>query len=150
MTIQGMYSTFQAVFMCFSPSLRLGSGGEGGVKRDWYTTCLCIFSAYTAQRLFLVWDSQNPGGGGAIILPPPREVLEWPYTIGGGGIPPPPLGPPSPDQSDCGGKKMKHTVGKIWSGHFWYTNFWVPDPPSPPSSLLIHPWLPPPTPVSRS
>ena len=21
------------------------------------------------------------------------------------------------------------TVGKIWSGHFWYTNFWVPGPP---------------------
>ena len=23
-------------------------------------------------------------------------------------------------------------MGKILSGHFWYTNFWVPDPPFPP------------------
>ena len=27
----------------------LGAGG-GGVKRDWYTTCLCNFSAYTAHK----------------------------------------------------------------------------------------------------
>ena len=24
--------------------------GGGGVKRDWYTTCLCSFSAYIAQK----------------------------------------------------------------------------------------------------
>ena len=34
------------------------------------------------------------------------------------------------------------TVGKIWSGHFWYTNFWVPDPP-PPSAPLCQPPPPP-------
>ena len=45
----------------------------------------------------------------------PREVLEWPYTTA-------PLDPPSPDQSDHHGKKRKFTVGKILSGHFWYTN----------------------------
>ena len=33
---------------------------------------------------------------------------------------------------------MKFAVGKIRSGHFWYTNFWVPDPapPPPPRTLL--------------
>ena len=31
--------------------------------------------------------------------------------------------------------KNEFTVGKILSGHFWCTIFWVPDPP--PSSLLI-------------
>ena len=30
------------------------------------------------------------------------------------------------------GKKAKFTIGKIWSGHFWYTNFWAPGPPRPP------------------
>ena len=40
------------------------------------------------------------------------------------------------------GEKTKFTKGNILSGHFWYTNFWVPDlfPPS----LLILAWgLPP-------
>ena len=25
-------------------------------------------------------------------------------------------------------------IGKIWLGHFWYTNSWVPDPPPSSSS----------------
>ena len=29
-------------------------------------------------------------------------------------------------------EKRGFTVGKIWLGHFWYTNVWVPDPPPPP------------------
>ena len=27
--------------------------------------------------------------------------------------------------------KMKFTIGKILSGHFWYTNLWVPELPPP-------------------
>ena len=41
---------FLAVVVCFSSYLRIGSVGGGGVKRDWYTTYLCTFSAYTAQK----------------------------------------------------------------------------------------------------
>ena len=41
---------------------------------------------------------------------------------------------PSPDQSDHRRKKRHFTIGKMWSGHFWYTNFWVPDPPPPRSN----------------
>ena len=43
------------------------------------------------------------------------------------------VGDPSPpqDQSDHRGGTTKFTIGKILSGHFWYTNFWVPDPPFP-------------------
>ena len=33
----------------FFPLFAIGYGG-GGVKRDGYTTCLCSFSAYTAQN----------------------------------------------------------------------------------------------------
>ena len=32
---------------------------------------------------------------------------------------------------------MKFTIGKALSGRFWYTNFWVPDPPSPPSNTSL-------------
>ena len=52
--------------------------------------------------------------------------------------------PPSPpDQSDHRGKSTitKFTIGKILPGHFWWTNFWVPDAPSP-----SHTSLPPPPP----
>ena len=45
---------------------------------------------------------------------------------------PPPPAPPLPDQSDHRGRRQKFTIGKIWSGHSWYTYFWVLDPPSPP------------------
>ena len=34
--------------------------------------------------------------------------------------------------------KTKFTKGKTWLGHFWCTNFWVPDPPPPPKHLLKH------------
>ena len=34
---------------------------------------------------------------------------------------------------------MNFTRGKILLSHFWYTNFWVPDPPFPPPPFLIPP-----------
>ena len=52
-----------------------------------------------------------------------KEVLEWPYTMG---APPPP-----PTKVTIAGKR-KFTIGKILSGHFWYTTFWVADAPLPP------------------
>ena len=33
-------------------------------------------------------------------------------------------------------EKITCTTGEIWSGHFWYTKFWVPSPPSPLPILL--------------
>ena len=66
--------------------------------------------------------------------PPHREVSEWPCTAGGEGVtPPPPLDPPHHR-----GEKRNSPLGKL-SGHFWYTNSWVPDPtpfyyPPPPPS----------------
>ena len=38
-------------------------------------------------------------------------------------------------------KAIEFTIGKIWSGHFWYTKFWVqnPLPPSPPPAQK-KPW----------
>ena len=54
--------------------------------------------------------------------PPPPPVLQTQVTIVG---------------ETKKNRKKKFTVGKILSGHFRYTNFWVPGPP-PPSSLLIH------------
>ena len=66
----------------------------------------------------------------------------------GGGLPPPPPHPrggdPSPNPPPPPQTKVtivKITIGKILSGHLWYTNFWVPKPktaennknaPSPP------------------
>ena len=41
--------------------------------------------------------------------------------------------PPPPNQSDHRGKKRNAPLGRL--GHFWYTNFWVPDPT--PSSFLM-------------
>ena len=43
---------FQAVFMCFSPHLGIGRTGGGGgcLPKDRYTTCLCSFSPWTAQK----------------------------------------------------------------------------------------------------
>ena len=40
------------VFMCFSLYLGFGCGGGGGgvLPRDWYTTCLCSFSPWPAQK----------------------------------------------------------------------------------------------------
>ena len=50
--------------------------------------------------------------------------------------------PPPPSRSDHHEKQTKFNIGKIWSDHFWYTNFWVTDPPSspppPPHSPGLH------------
>ena len=42
---------FWAVFTCFSPYLGIECMGGGVLPRDWYTTCLCSFSAYTPQKI---------------------------------------------------------------------------------------------------
>ena len=55
-----------------------------------------------------------PASKGGIRLAPHRRRR-------GGGVTPP-LDTP-PDQSDHRGKKRKLTIGKIWSGHFWYAKF---------------------------
>ena len=50
------------------------------------------------------------------------------------------LPPPKPKGQSW--DKTRFTIGKIWSGHFWYTNIWVPGPPPPPpplfSCILLH------------
>ena len=38
---------------------------------------------------------------------------------------------------------------KISSGHFWYTNFWIPDPPPPPREELRWGIAPPPPPFKH-
>ena len=43
--------------------------------------------------------------------------------------PTPPFGPPPPRTQISLWERMKFTEGIIGLGHFWYTNFWVPDPP---------------------
>ena len=51
--------------------------------------------------------------------------------------PPPPGSPPLPQTKvTIVGKKRKLAIGKIWLGHSWYTNSWVPDQPPPPPRLL--------------
>ena len=64
-----------------------------------------------------------------------REVLEWPHTTeggGGGGTPPqPPLDHPLHTPKWPSREKPNFTIGKIWLGHCWYTNVWVPTPPPP-------------------
>ena len=79
-------------------------------------------------------EGRRRGVGCAVAA---REVLQWPSTAGGGGWYPPTESPPPPtrDQRDHRGTKRNSPSGKSDLGHFWYTNFWVPDPP--PSSLLI-------------
>ena len=36
---------FWAVFMCFSPYLGIGCGGEGVLPRDWYTSFFRLYSS---------------------------------------------------------------------------------------------------------
>ena len=45
-----------SVFMCFcSRYFGIGCGVEGvGVPRDWYTTCLCSFSPWAAQKFWFL------------------------------------------------------------------------------------------------
>ena len=52
-----------------------------------------------------------------------------------GGPPPPPWTPLT--KVTIMGGKTKCTIGKIWLDIFWYSNFWVLDPPPPRSSLLM-------------
>ena len=51
----------------------------------------------------------------------PQEEGAYPPT--GPPSPPPPPRPKGPSR-----EKTKFTIGKIWSGQFWYTNFWAPGP----------------------
>ena len=114
--------------------------GDGGLGGGWVprgASCLnvILLSQISGQDLFWVGgclEAQNP--------PPPREVLEWPYTTGRAPPPPPPTSPQT--KVTIAGKKQHFTIGKLLSGHFWHTIFWVPDPP-PTSSLPIHPSHPP-------
>ena len=46
------------------------------------------------------------------------DVLEWLTTVGGS---------PSPGPRSCDGPKKKFSEGKIALGHFWCSNFWIPD-----------------------
>ena len=76
---------------------------------------------------------QRGGHSSAVPGPVPQGFFRIIKNQGGGGpLPQNPL-PPSPDQ--------------IWSGHFWYTKFWVqnPLPPSPPllkRSPAVPHWVP--------
>ena len=47
-----------------------------------------------------------------------------------------PSGPPPPPRPAW--EPTKFTIGKILSGHFWYADFWVPDPTSNPSPAPAH------------
>ena len=38
------------IYVFVHPIWVLGAGGEGGLPRDWYTTCLCSFSPQAAQK----------------------------------------------------------------------------------------------------
>ena len=79
----------------------------------------------TQATPLLLLDGQRGGGGGYSTGCTPEE------EGGGGGnllpLPSPPPGPKSPSSG-----KTKCNIGKMWSAHRWYTNFWVP--PSPPPS----------------
>ena len=62
--------------------------------------------------------------------PPPEMYHNGRTPQEEGGCPPPPPAPP-PFQTKVTIVE-KTEIGKILSGYFWYTNFWVRDPPSPP------------------
>ena len=119
----------------------VGGGGIGrGVRAD-YPSPLGAAHASTHRPAsrhtnpnVVVWCGGGPEAVAidARAVPRGREVLERPHAVGGGGIPPPPDPPLPPDQSDHRGKTTKFTIRKIFSGHFWYTNSWVPSPPSLP------------------
>ena len=49
------------------------------------------------------------------------------------------LPPPPPSPKFLLWVKMKFAEGQICLGQFWYTNFWVPDPPPPPLSSTHRP-----------
>ena len=79
--------------------------------------------AWTSLRHPLNQIIAKPLGG--------REVLEWPYTVGGGEVtPPPPWTPPKP--SDRSGKKRNLPLGNL-GGPFLVHNFLGPRAPPPPS-----------------
>ena len=73
-----------------------------------------------AQKV--AWDGE---GGRREGTRQHRDVLERLTAVGGGG------GSPPPGPRCHVGKKMKFTKGNVDLGHFWYTNFWVPDPLPP-------------------
>ena len=61
-------------------------------------------------------------------------VSEGPEVALSPNAPPPP--PASRPKVTVVGKRGNFAIGKILSGHFWNTNFRVPDPPPPPPALL--------------
>ena len=75
------------------------------------------------------------GGGGCTAFGRARakDELDRLTKAGEGGRDPP--WTPSPQTKGTIAGKTKFTVGKIWSGHFWCTNLWVPSPPLPPLLL---------------
>ena len=82
--------------------------------------------------------SRSRGGYPTLNPPPPRPVLilfparrRVPH-------------PPRPKRPSW--ETTKFTIGNMWLGHFWCTNFWVPDPPPPLSNTS----LPPPPPSQRA
>ena len=56
------------------------------------------------------------------VVVPPWELQHGRLTTTGGA----PLSVPKTKVTSVG--KTKFTIGVILFGHFWYTDFWVPDP----------------------
>ena len=82
----------------------------------------------------------HPQGGGATprvlgrqLRPPPQGFFRIIKNQGGGDPSPKSPSPPPQTKVTIVGKSEIYNR-EIWSGHFWYTKFWVqnPLPPSPP------------------
>ena len=75
---------------------------------------------------------------GAVVLKaqPLTRMAVHRRRRGEGVLPPGTPPPPPPDQSDHSGKNEMYNRENL-VGHFWYTNFWVPDLPPPPSHTSL-------------
>ena len=108
----------------------LSFGGQGPPKFGVPNTGLklpasVITFIFPPRQNLLMWV----GRGG-------REVLEWPYTVGGGGVTPP-WTPPPPTKVTIVGKNEKLQKGKSCQAIFGTLIF--ESQTSPPPPLLIHP-----------